>query len=235
MTMHPTDDTLHDWADGTIDPDARPAVERHLAACDACRARVERLRALLAVAASAPRAIEPGDDLWPAIRARIAPAGVRPLHPSAAGSPAAAPRWPITRRALQLVAAGLAIAALSSALTLRLAGRQTAPAAAVAARPAAPDPASPSSGTTPPRAAVAEQYARAADELAAAWRRTQVLDPASAAGLEQELRAIDHAIAESRRALAASPDDPLLAELLTAAYRRKVELLRRALELPAWT
>ena len=231
MIMHPTDDALHDWADGTLDPAARAALERHVAGCADCRAAGERLRGLLALAAVAPRAADPDDDLWPAIRARIAPADVRPLHPTAPPPPLARGRH-AGRRALQLIAAGLAIAAASSLLTLRFTDRRGARAVAVA--PAARPGAAPPAGVASPTAA-AEQYARAADELAAAWRRTQALDPASAAALEESLRAIDEAIGESRRALAAAPGDPLLTEILTAACRRKVELLRRALELPAWT
>ena len=239
MIMHPTDDDLHDWADGSLDPSARPAVERHLAGCDDCRRQVERLHGLLALAAGAPRTTEPEDDLWPAIRARIAP-DVRPLHPAstATATSAAAPSQRRPRRALQLLAAGLAIAAASSALTLRIARDRTATVAGRDAAPAATGAATvtgaPAGGRSSSDAAA--QYARAADELASAWRRAQApLDPVTVAALDENLRAIDQAIAESRRAFAASPDDPLLAEIVEAAYRRKVELLRRALELPAWS
>ena len=228
MIMHPTDEALHDWADGTLAAGEHPGVARHLEQCAACAGRVERVRALLARAAAAPRAIEPANDLFPAIRARLA-GGATPAAavPADRGALAASWRRP---RTLQLLAAGLAIAVASSALTLWLA-RDREPSLAVrpTEREAAPAPA-----TTPAEATA--QYARAADELAAAWREARSpLDPATSAALDANLRAVDQAIAETRRALLASPDDPLLAEILSAAYRRKVELLRRALELPSWT
>lgn len=240
MILHPTDDALHDWADGALDPAARPALERHLTQCEACRRQVERLRGLLALAAAAPRAAEPEGDLWPSIRARIAAPAVRPLHSAtgeappapgdaAAGAATGSVRRPRGRWSLQLLAAGLAIAAASSALTLWIARDRTVILSGREAAPLTP-------ATTPAATDAAAQYARAADELASAWRSARApVDPATVAALDESLRAIDQAIAESRRALADTPDDPLLAEIVEAAYRRKVELLRRALELPAWS
>ena len=89
MILHPTDDALHDWADGALDPAARPALERHLTQCEACRRQVERMRGLLALAAAAPRAAEPEGDLWPSIRARIAAPAVRALQSATGEAPPA--------------------------------------------------------------------------------------------------------------------------------------------------
>jgi hypothetical protein len=53
--------------------------------------------------------------------------------------------------------------------------------------------------------------------------------------LERTLRVIDEAIAEARAALAADPSNRTLLDVLSANYEQKVELLRRASELPART
>lgn len=63
--------------------------------------------------------------------------------------------------------------------------------------------------------------------------RRKDLDPTTVRVLERNLRIIDQAIAESRAALAQDPASGLLAEQLTRAMKRKLELLRTAADLPA--
>jgi hypothetical protein len=53
--------------------------------------------------------------------------------------------------------------------------------------------------------------------------------------VEASLRVIDDAIDEARHALAADPANLDLLDLLAASYERKLELLRRANELPPST
>ena len=76
MSEHLSEERLNGYVDGALDESARAAVERHLAACAACRADVERLRALLADAKGLPRSIESPRDLWPAIQPRLGRRGV---------------------------------------------------------------------------------------------------------------------------------------------------------------
>jgi anti-sigma factor RsiW len=63
-------------------------------------------------------------------------------------------------------------------------------------------------------------------------RRGQ-LDTATVRVLERNLKLIDEAITESRAALARDPESGLLADELTRAMRRKLELLRTAAAMPA--
>ena len=77
--------------------------------------------------------------------------------------------------------------------------------------------------------AVQADYARATDDLAAAFATERDrLEPATLALLERNLGVIDAAIRESREALARDPGNIELRGLFAAAARQKVELLRWA-------
>jgi anti-sigma-K factor RskA len=65
------DAKLNEYVDGTLAARDRASVEAHLAECAACRAAVGELRSLSAAAASLPKSIEPGRDLWGGIETRI--------------------------------------------------------------------------------------------------------------------------------------------------------------------
>jgi hypothetical protein len=79
-------------------------------------------------------------------------------------------------------------------------------------------------------------YARAASDLRAALdARRGTLRPETIAQVERSLAIIDAAIAEARAALLRDPANQLLAEMLAAGYGRKLDLLRRATELPSRT
>ncbi|MDQ3516424.1 MAG: hypothetical protein M3403_06575, partial [Gemmatimonadota bacterium] len=79
-------------------------------------------------------------------------------------------------------------------------------------------------------------YTGEIDDLqgAIAERRSR-LDPATIAVIERNLRVIDAAIEESKRALARDPASELLTALLSDALASKVRLLRQAALLPPLT
>ena len=167
--------------------------------------------------AALPREIAPPPDLWPAIRAELAPRSARSV------------RWTAGWR---LAAAGLVVAASSSILTLlTVRARDGARDTAVVAM------AESTSTTVAPRLpahlVVAERgYARSIDAL---WRtldeRRDSLAPSTVATVERSLRIADSAIAEARSALEQDPANRVLGELFVSNYERKIDLLRRATEL----
>jgi anti-sigma-K factor RskA len=65
------DAQLNEYVDGTLSARDRASVEAHLAECAGCRAAVAELRSLAAAAATLPRSVEPGRDLWVAIETRM--------------------------------------------------------------------------------------------------------------------------------------------------------------------
>ena len=167
--------------------------------------------------AALPREIAPPPDLWPAIRAELAPRSARRV------------RWTAGWR---LAAAGLVVAASSSILTL-LAVRAN-DGARDAAVVATVDTTTPTiAARLPAHLVVAERgYTRSIDAL---WRtldeRRDSLAPSTVATVERSLRIADSAIAEARSALEQDPANRVLGELFVSNYERKIDVLRRATEL----
>ncbi|HEX6037599.1 anti-sigma factor family protein [Longimicrobium sp.] len=71
MTMHLSDDDLHDYAGGELPPGEMARVAAHLDDCAACRALAEPLVVLTARLAALPRLATPASDGWAALHARL--------------------------------------------------------------------------------------------------------------------------------------------------------------------
>ena len=126
-----------------------------------------------------------------------------------ASRPVALPGW-------LLAAAAVLLIAVSSGGTLLLL-RQT---------PTTAPPVRPSNNLT----ALESQYSAASADLTDALEKARSrLSPETVATIERSLRIIDEALAESRAALARDPGNEALEQLVVAAWRQKVDLLRRAM------
>ena len=121
------------------------------------------------------------------------------------------------RRPLYQLAAAIALVVVSSAVTWFLARQNTAPVVVVATAPV-------------DRAGLA-RLARAGDVMEEGLSASD-LAPETRAVLARNLVVIDSAIAECQRALDADPGSPVLAGLLRAAHRQRVEFLQQAARLP---
>ena len=71
MTMHLSDDDLHDYAGGELSPERMAQAAAHLDVCARCRESAEPLIALTARLGALPRAADTAGDLWPALQARL--------------------------------------------------------------------------------------------------------------------------------------------------------------------
>nr|MBA3439616.1 hypothetical protein [Pyrinomonadaceae bacterium] len=71
----------------------------------------------------------------------------------------------------------------------------------------------------------AEQKYQAAIVLLGRDVNRSQIDPIALAQFERTLTAIDQAIADTRRAVRASPDDPVAVQYMLSAYAKKVEVL----------
>lgn len=207
---HLTEEQLHAAAEATLAPGDRSAVDHHLAACESCRADVARIEALLASADALPRSVEPPEDLWPAIRSRVAGGLVVPM---------ARPR----REVAWLAAAALLLVVATSAITLAFVRDDRAVATTVT--PGAPD----DSIDGPSRfRAVSAEYDRLDRDLARRLDEHRAkLQPETIEKVERNLLIIDRAIGEIRQALAEDPHNEALEALLKASYGQKSALLQQ--------
>ena len=156
--------------------------------------------------------------------------------------------YTITRRSMESPAT---VAAANVASTVPGTSVTSAPAAAPVVAPGAESvtPARPDEPVTAPVANSAPRVTAVSNaaatrnlydrEIAALDRilteRREVLDPATAAILENNLTIIDRAIAESREALRRDPASRFLGDQLDRALDKKLELLRTAALLPSRT
>jgi anti-sigma factor RsiW len=201
---------LDDYVDGLLDLGERAAVSFHLDACASCRQEEQALRELLARARALATEVAPPRDLWPGIEKGIRARG-------RAGA------W-----LRGLAAAACLVLALAGTLLTR--GPEP--------RPMAADPAA---GTARPaaleQAAIQKlegDYEAAASALLVELRsRQSELPPETVAQVEESLRTIDGALAQIRAALQQDPAQPGLHLMLAATHRKKVDMLRRVMELGA--
>ena len=261
MTSPMTHDAFHEqlmaFLEGETDDATRAELERHAHECAACGAMLADLRALRAESARLPE-LTPSRDLWTGIAARIEAQVV----PISSAVPATAPidARVAGRRWLQggLAAAAL-VGALGLGYWSGLSRTPTQVIAADADLPvgdsalavtAAPDSAVVDStgelrGSAMPALATSTVSAQLAVQTLATdydreiarlrklldERRNQ-LDPTTVAIIEKNLRVIDGAISESRKAIAGDPASRFLIESLNQSLNAKVELLRIAAALP---
>ena len=205
----------------------------------------ERLRRLQDAVAALPRSIEPQRDAWPAIRDRIEAKRVRAIAKVAPGTARGTAAPTSKRRVAWLAAAALVLVTVSSGVTVLVLGRVTGRDVVlervrvvppvVDSTPAAgrPPSARVARASVPPIDAVFSHYDAAASDLASALdARRGRLDPRTLAVLDSCIRRIDAAIAEARSALRRDPKDAVITGLLTVSYNQKLDLLKRAAELP---
>jgi hypothetical protein len=167
----------------------------------------------------------PRDDLWPAIAALIGNTA------SAVADPVVRPMVRRRRFAFtipQLAAAGIALVTLAGGSTW-LALRSTSPGAEIVT-PAPSAPAAPGGTLVRNASLEAERTydAAVADLQALLDAGRDRLDPQTVRVLEQNLAAIDSAVADAQRAIAADPANAYLNTHLARTMRRKIDLLRHA-------
>jgi anti-sigma factor RsiW len=212
MTCDEARNRMDDYVDGELDEAAFQEMELHIATCAECRTEERSLRALLAHAAALPAEQLPSRDLWAGIAERLGEE--RPWW----RRPGSRTGW----------GAGLAAAAgvvLALSIALHGPGRGGRPSSGSSLVPAA-------LRSEDPVASAEREYARAAAELLSALEQQRDrLPPDTLASVEKDLRSIDAALQEVRRALATDPANPGLNHLLTSTHQRKVEVLQHVLKL----
>jgi anti-sigma factor RsiW len=212
--MHPDDELLNAYADGSIDPAGRADLERHLASCASCRRTVDDLRAILRATASL-------ELREPPVRA-----------------------WPRIERAIKLDSEHASRKRGSAPLLWMAAAAALVLAAVVGVRyspPRGPDTAAANPPTAGANAAAGEAAQSVEIELRQAEAHYEnairgleqianternALDPRTAATLQKNLAVIDQAISESRAAVRSQPSSGPAQESLIENFKAKIGLLQ---------
>lgn len=234
-------DLLSAYLDGDLDDDVRERVERHLGGCTRCREVLGDLRAVVSRARRAGE-LRPPRDLWPGIAEALRSSG--PLSNEGSEAEAGVIELPTASRrpvALALSPARLAVAV--AGLVLVTVGVTWAVVSTTV--PAVEAPVAEAVPTDPlgdPLQSAATVGAEIPADLAAQLGMLErvlaterpTLDSATVVVLERNLRTIETAIADSRRALATDPDNAFLTEHLERMYRRKLVYLQEAVRVAEW-
>ena len=215
---------LSEYLDGELTDGERIALEAHLQSCGECSSVLTDLRQVVARA----RMLEhkaPHHDLWPGIAQRIG-ATVGETRTVGLGSRRAARRWSFSLP--QLAAAGIALMTLSGGAVWLLHGPEQQNFAPPSAIVPSGNPRAINAAVNP-RGNATQSYAAAVADLerVLASGRGQ-LDTTTIRVIEQNLAAIDRAIAQAQRALDADPANLYLNTHLAETMRRKLDLLRQA-------
>jgi len=198
MTCTELQTRLQAYARGTMSADEEAAFESHLSACDDCSTVVALAEPALHQTGALPKTISPANDLWPAIQSKI--------ESRRMVGRIAMPKWALAAAAVLLMAVTSGV----TAVLLRSPGGSTILASSRLI-------------------GFEAEYSAASEDLTAALREARSrLAPETIATIERNLAVIDQALAEARSALARDPGNPALEPLVVAAWRQKVDLLRRA-------
>jgi hypothetical protein len=217
MNCHEFSDRFDDYLDGQLDAAEAEELRVHVAGCPPCAEELASVRELRDLTAALPSTLEPSRDLWPGIEARISETKVV--------------RGRFGRSAL--LAAAAAVVVVSSVVTAYFLGRSqavvvtTEPSTVVASGPS--------------EILLASFEGLGVDDYVAT--RTELLDALetrkhelSAETLDivmENLLLIDQAMDSIAEALGDEPENEFLMKQLAGAYRRQIDLLQRAVRMPA--
>jgi anti-sigma factor RsiW len=209
-------DRLSEYVDGELDAGPRAALEAHLATCAECRATRDELERVVARARRVEYR-EPANDLWGSIEATISKG--RPTHRL------------VTLSWVRLAAAAAIVAVLAGGFAWTIASNRSTSIAVVPAGSDTVQPEARVAGAGAPALAVASYRDAAADLERALEAGRSTLRPETMRVIEENLRAIDLAIAQTDSALRRDPGSAYLNQYLAATMQRKLRLLRRAVEI----
>ena len=210
---------LQDYLEGTVDWRTRERLDAHRINCSACDALVTDLIDISRNAANLP-VLSPSHDLWAGIESRIGAEVIElPVHTG---------EMEVGRTPWRALAAATVLIAVTSAVTWTVAGRSTA--RITAAQPDSGFEVA-MAGTVNARLTSGRTLEETYDGEIATLRqlvdeRRADIDSVTLAVVERNLIVIDQAIAESKMALAQSPNSAFLLERLTDAYDSKLRTLR---------
>jgi predicted anti-sigma-YlaC factor YlaD len=228
---HQWTELLSDYLDQELPENERVALEAHLQECAECSALLAELRRVVARAQNLENGAPP-QDLWPIIARRIGATPSRSAVVDLASRQRQKRRWAFSLP--QLAAAGIALMTLSGGTVWMLSRpeRSGTLAARETLHPRRPAPREPQVVPAGLKPSASQSYAAAVADLERVLAEGRgKLDTTTVRVIEQNLAAIDRAIAEAQRALDADSANLYLNTHLAETMRRKLDLLRQAASL----
>ena len=222
MTHDQWTERLSEYLDDELPEGDRIALEAHLQSCVECSAIVSDLRRVVRRARTL-KPYTPATDLWPGIAQRIGAKSPAPTVVDLESRRARRRQWAFSLP--QLAAAGIALMTVSggTAWILSTSARPDTVTSVVTVRSGTP------AVTVAARPTASQSYAAAVADLEQVLAEGRgKLDSTTVKVIEQNLAAIDRAIAEAQQALAADSANLYLNTHLAETMRRKLDLLRQA-------
>lgn len=227
-------DQLSDYLADELGQGARARLEEHLGACVRCREALSGLRDVVALAHGADD-LDPPRDLWPDISAALASVpGPGTEEGDVIQLPTAARRsvrLAVSPARLAMAAAVLVLLSVGTTWAVASSGAATTGADPVASGPFGDGVASMAADEADIPPDLAAELGVLEDVLAGARAN---LDSATVVVLERNMRTIQTAIDDSKRALTADPGNAFLAEHLERMYRRKLVYMQEAVRVAEW-
>ena len=235
--MHPNEETLNAYADGSLPAIEAAEIERHVAACVSCRQLVDDLREILRATADLDLQ-DPPARAWTRIERAIQLEGARaegaPTEGARAFQASDADRGAGARlngsRSIAMWLAAAAALVLATVVGLRYApGRSQlstpgSQARGDAAQASAGDAAQSVENELRQAEAHYENAIKGLEQIANAEQNA--LDPRTAATLQKNLAVIDQAINESRAAIRSQPASEPAQQSLIENFKTKIALLQ---------
>jgi hypothetical protein len=222
--MHPNEEVLNEFVDGTLADAGRAEVERHLESCADCRAIVHDLREL----AGSARTLEPREPpvrVWTRLERAIRLEGGPPRRED--GFRSAAARLSASRYLWPALAAAAVVVLAVSITLVRFARPAARPGGAPAETAASTAAAADAQSVEAELRQASEHYEKAIRGLEQIARTEQgALDSQTAATLQKNLATIDQAISESRAALRSQPNSEPAQQSLIDNFKTKIALLQ---------
>ena len=224
--MHPNDTALNDYVDGSLGPAERHEVDRHLAACAACRHLVDDLRDILRTAGELELR-EPPVRAWSRLERAVKMEREHAVPAARGTDTRRATAGHYGQYAIWLAAAAALVIATAVGLRYAPARSSGAPTdAATAGRASIAAGEAAQSIETELRQAESH-YENAIKGLEAiANSERSELDPGTAATLQKNLAVIDQAISESRAAVRSQPASEPAQQSLIEGFKTKIGLLQ---------
>jgi anti-sigma factor RsiW len=243
--MHPNEETLNAYADGSLPATEAAEIERHVASCVSCRQLVDDLREIRRATADLDLQ-DPPARAWMRIERAIQlegegarAEGARALQASDAdaheGARGFQPSGGAGARLKGSRSSGLWLAAAAALVLATVVGLRYAPGRSQVAAPASPASDGAAQASAGDAAQSVENELRQAEahyenaikgleQIANAEQNA--LDPRTAATLQKNLAVIDQAINESRAAIRSQPASEPAQQSLVENFKTKIALLQ---------